>query len=95
MNDLPAFEVTHNAAAQRFEARIQGWRCRLDYVRQDGVLALVHTEVPPALEGRGIAARLVAAALEHARAAGLRIRPVCSYVRVYVNRHPEARELLG
>jgi predicted GNAT family acetyltransferase len=95
MNDLPAFEIAHNAAARRFEARVRGWLCRLDYVRQGGVLALVHTEVPPVLEGRGIAARLVAAALDDARREGLKVRPVCSYVHAYFRRHPEQRDLLA
>jgi predicted GNAT family acetyltransferase len=95
MNELPAFEITHNAPAQRFEARVHGWLCRLDYVQHSGVLALVHTEVPPALEGRGIAARLVAATLDHARAHGLKVRPVCSYVRAYLARHPQQHDLLA
>ena len=58
-------------------------------------MALVHTEVPPALEGRGIAAALVRAALEHATAEGLRVRPRCSYVNAYLARHPEFRPLLA
>lgn len=91
----PQFDVVHNQAAGRFEARIEGWLCRCDYVLVDGVMHLVHTEVAPALEGRGIAARLVRAAFDHAAAAGIKVRPRCSYVRVYVQRHPETRSLLA
>jgi predicted GNAT family acetyltransferase len=96
MNSQPVdFPVVHNAAAARFEARIDGWLCRCDYVLADGIMHLVHTEVAPALEGRGIAARVVRAALDHARANGLKVRPRCSYVRVYMQRHPESQALLG
>jgi predicted GNAT family acetyltransferase len=90
----PNFPITHNEPAQRFEARIDGWLCRCDYRLVDGVMHLVHTEVAPALEGRGIAARLVAAALDHARARQLKVLPRCSYVRVYMQRHPETQSLL-
>lgn len=88
-----ALEIVHNAAAQRFEVRIEGWLCRCDYRPVDGELHLLHTEVPPLLEGRGIAARLVEAALDHAEQAGLRVRPRCSYVHSYLRRHPERAHL--
>jgi predicted GNAT family acetyltransferase len=97
MND-PAtgpFLIDHNVEAARFEARVDGWLCRCDYRLIDGVMHLVHTEVAPALEGRGIAARLVQAALDHARLQGLKVLPRCSYVRVYMRRHPETQSLMA
>jgi predicted GNAT family acetyltransferase len=94
--DLP---ITHLPAQGRFEAHVDGLRCELDYVMQgtgaSAVMAITHTGVPPALEGRGIAARLVVAALGWAQAEGLKVRPVCSYVQVYVRRHPEWQALLA
>jgi predicted GNAT family acetyltransferase len=54
-----------------------------------------HTYVPPSLEGRGIAGALVRAALEHARTAGWRVQPACSYVAAYMRRHPETADLLA
>ena len=58
-------------------------------------MMLVHTEVPPQLEGRGIASLLVRAAFEYARANGMDVLPVCSYVRVWAQRHPEVQPLLA
>jgi predicted GNAT family acetyltransferase len=87
--------IVHNPSAERFEVRIDGWLCRCDYRLVDGVMHLVHTEVAPALEGRGIAARLVQAALDHARMHGLKVQPRCSYVRVYMQRHPASLSLLA
>ena len=95
MTPLPPFSVVHNAAEQRFEARVQGWLCRLDYIARDGVWVFAHTEVPPLLEGRGIAARLVAAALAQARTDGVKVLPACSYVRAYLRRHPAEQDLLA
>jgi len=36
----------------------------------------------------------VAAALAHARTAGLRVRPACSYVARYMQRHRDTLDLL-
>jgi predicted GNAT family acetyltransferase len=85
----PALTVTHNPAAQRFEATVEGLLCQVAYRPIGPVLDIVHTGVPPALEGRGIAAQLVQAALAHARTHGLKVQPTCSYVAVYLRRHPE------
>lgn len=87
--------ITHDARAQRFEALVDGRRCEADYQLRDGVMWMTHTGVPPALEGRGIAARLVAEALTWARAQGLKVQPSCSYVAVYMRRHPETQDLLA
>ena len=86
--------VTHNPAASRFEARPGGHLAECSYQRQGDLLVLNHTEVPRALQGQGVAAALVAAALAWAREQGLQVRPVCSYVAAYMQRHPETQDLL-
>lgn len=86
--------ISHNAAAGRFEATVDGLLCRADYQLVDGVMRMTHTGVPAALAGRGIAAALVAAALAHAQSQGYKVEPWCSYVRVYMKRHQESRTLL-
>ena len=53
-----------------------------------------HTEVPPALQGLGLAGELVQAVLDWARAQGLQVRPTCSYVAAYMRRHAETQDLL-
>jgi hypothetical protein len=87
-------DVRRNPEASRFEAFVDGELCRADYRLADGVMRLVHTEVPRRLEGRGLAGQLVQAALDHARANGLKVVPVCGYVRAYMRRHKETQELL-
>jgi len=87
-------QVDHNPAASRFEAVVDGQLCVADYRLADGVMTTHHTFVPPVLEGRGIAAALVAQALAHARSRGWRVRPTCSYVASYMRRHPETLDLL-
>ena len=87
--------VVHNEAASRFELRVQSQPCIAQYQMIDGVMWLTHTETPPALRGRGFAAKVVRAALDHARAHGLKVRPACSYVRTYLRRHPETQDLVA
>jgi uncharacterized protein len=86
--------VTHNAAAQRFEATVDGRLAICTYHRSGEVVHFTHTEVPGALQGRGIAAALVQAALAWARDEGLRVRPACSYVAAYMRRQPQTQDLL-
>ena len=92
MTDTPA--IRHNAAARRFEVAVDDALARADYQLSGGVMRLYHTEVPPALEGRGIAGALVKTALAHARTAHLKVEPACGYVRAYMKRHPETQRLL-
>ena len=87
--------VTHNAARQRFEATIDGQQCVCDYQLRGNVMWMTHTGVPPAVGGRGIAAELVRVALEWAEQKGYVVEPSCSYVEVYMRRHPETQKLLA
>jgi len=88
-----AEEVTHDAERHRFAMTVDGLPCELDYVPRPGMLDLVHTGVHPGLRGRGLAARLVEAAVSYARERQLKIRPSCSYVEAWMRRHPEAEDL--
>ena len=88
-------EVRHNPQARRFEAFVDGELCRADYRLSEGVMHIVHTEVPPRFEGRGLAGQVVQAALDYARANALKVVPVCGYVRAYMRRHRETHDLLA
>jgi predicted GNAT family acetyltransferase len=93
--DTAAIDVQHEPQAQRFVARVDGLLSEASYRLEGATMVMHHTGVPRALEGRGIAAALVQAALAHARVHGLTVRPVCSYVRVYMQRHPDTQDLLA
>jgi len=51
--------------------------------------------VPRVLEGRGIGSKLVRATLDQVRSEGLKVVPRCSFVRAYMERHPEYADLLA
>jgi uncharacterized protein len=62
----------------------------LDWVaRGEGIRAATHTLVPPAIGGRGVAAKLVEALVADAETQGFRIIPACSYVDAMFRRHPQ------
>jgi predicted GNAT family acetyltransferase len=87
--------IDHLADRSRFQAVVEGFTCLLDYRTAGQVMTITHTEVPPQLGGRGLAGELMKAALEHARSAGLKVDPRCSYAALYMQRHPEAADLLA
>ena len=64
------------------------------YVKEPGAVVLVHTEIEPEAEGRGVGSRLVAGALADIRSRGLKLVPVCPFVLSYLKRHPEFDDLV-
>ncbi|TMQ71929.1 MAG: N-acetyltransferase [Candidatus Eisenbacteria bacterium] len=86
--------VIDHPELSRFETETSAGLAVLEYLLSGERLSLNHTEVPQAARKRGIGTRLVAAALQHARARGLTVVPRCPFVRAYVARHPEVRGLI-
>lgn len=91
MNGPP---VINNERESRYEMQTDGGLAVLDYRLDGSRLALVHTEVPKSQQQRGLGAALVLAALEDARARGLRVAPLCAFVRGYIAKHPEYAPLV-
>jgi uncharacterized protein len=80
----------------RFEVLVDGRVVGLaSYHVEGGTMTLPHTEVDPAVGGRGIGTALVAGVLEAARERGLHVLPYCSFVRHYIQQHPESIDLVA
>ena len=89
-------EVVNVPEQHRYELLLDGRRIGLlAYRRRDNRLALTHTEVTPACEGRGFGGRLAAAALDDARSEGLVVAPLCPFIAAYIKRHPEYADLVA
>jgi predicted GNAT family acetyltransferase len=83
--------VRDNPDEQRYELVVDDDVVgEIDYLLRPDAVVLMHTEVSPELEGKGLGAQLVAGALEDIRARGLRLVPLCPFVAAYLRRHPEA-----
>jgi predicted GNAT family acetyltransferase len=87
--------VSDNPSQLRYELFVDGQPAGLiRYRRLPDTLALVHTEVDPQFEGRGLGARLIEGALADIRERGLHVVPICPFVRAYLDRHPGDRDLI-
>ncbi len=82
-------EVVDRADDGRFVLDVDGYLAELVYRVQGTYLVLIHTEVPEALEGRGLGGVLVRAALDRAVRDGLTIVPLCPFARGWLERHPD------
>lgn len=86
--------VTHDTDRTRFVAATDAGEAELTYQRTtDGVIVFTHTGVPAAAEGQGVGSALVRAGLAFAREEGLRVLPLCPFVKAYMQRHPETHDL--
>ena len=84
--------ITRNESASRFEATVDGHLAELVYRQVGDRLILVHTGVPDALAGHGLAGRLAQTAVDYAIEHGLSIVPQCPYVRAWLEKHPEVAD---
>jgi predicted GNAT family acetyltransferase len=91
----PELEIVDVPEANRYEARLggelAGW---VDYRRVRDRLVAIHTEVPPAFGGRGIASQLVKRVIADVRAAGGYITPRCPFFVAHFERHPADRDIV-
>jgi len=81
--------VTDNPERSRYELTEMGLTSFAQYRRSGNQLIVTHVESPPALRGKGTAARLMAGIAAKARDEGFRIKPLCSYAILWFRRHPE------
>jgi uncharacterized protein len=80
----------------RYEIEVDGEVAGfINYRREPGVIELVHTDVDPRSEGKGVGAALVRGALDDLQARGLKVRPYCPFVAAYIRRHPEYQDLVA
>ncbi len=88
-----AYDVVDNPERHRFELSLDGHTAFTTYRLAGDILIVPHTEVPREFEGRGIGSALVKGVLEIARARGLKVKPLCSFVAGYMRRYPEYDDL--
>ncbi len=86
--------IEHDPERRQFFLYVDGHKAFVDYVVRDGELALVHSEVPPALRGKGIGRVLVERTFEQLTAEGHHARAVCSYIRAVAKRSAKWRDVI-
>ena len=90
-----AWAVSNDAALERFEVRIDEQLAVLKYRIDGSRVTFFHAGVPQNLEGRGIGSAMAHAALEYAKTEHLEVIPLCPFVRVHIEKHPEYRPMVS
>lgn len=90
--------ITRSGDAERgaYRAEVAGSEVPAEltwHARGSGVRVADHTFTPPQARGKGIALALVEAMVADAREEGFRISPLCPYVVVQFERHPDWADL--
>ena len=88
-------ELINNQASHNFELFVDGQRAFIDYKTKDNKIYLVHTEVPKELQGQGVAEALVEKAFNYIEQQQLVLIPSCSYVQLFLKKHPKWDRILA
>jgi predicted GNAT family acetyltransferase len=83
-----------NENRNRFELDVDGSIAFVTYRKSSDAITLIHTEVPPELGGRGIGSQLGRATLDAVRAQGRKLSVECDFIRSFIGKHPEYKDLL-
>jgi predicted GNAT family acetyltransferase len=87
--------IADNKDKQRYEISVDGELAGfVQYRAKPGLIALIHTEVDDRFEGQGLGGRLIAHALDDARARELAVLPFCPFANAYIQRHREYVDLV-
>lgn len=91
-----AIRTVHNARRQRYELFVGGDLASLvDYRPADDAVVFDHTETLPRFRGQGLAARVVAFALDDVREQGTSVVPACWFVADFIDANPEYGDLVA
>jgi len=88
-------KVLKNKEKSRFEANVGDDCAFVDFFRKGDTMFLTHTEVPPAMQGKGIGSQLISKTLQQIAQEELKVVSRCPFVTNYLKRHPEYNYLVA
>ena len=89
-------EFTLNEEKNRFELPVEEDTAYIEYIlTKDNIIFLTHTEVPQALEGKGIGKKIVGQTLDYIKQKDYTLAPLCPFVASYIKRNPEWKSILA
>lgn len=88
-------KVINDKQGSRFVLDVDGLEVYVLYVEDKETIDLCSTYTPPKLRGQGLAEKVVLAAFEYAREKKLKVIPSCWYVRVFIDKHPEFKNIVS
>jgi uncharacterized protein len=87
-------DIVNNRAEHQFELGVDGHLATAHYETDGEAVTFMHTEVPPALGGKGVGSKLVQGALDQVRADGMKVIAECPFVKGWIGKHPAYQDLL-
>ena len=80
----------------RYVVVVDGHEAEMTYSKAGTSRIIIdHTGVPKELAGRGVGVALVRRGVEDARAAGIKIIPLCPYAKAQIEKHKEWQDVLA
>ena len=86
--------LVKNEKEHRFEIVVEGSIAFIDYKETHSQIALIHTEVPKEIGGKGVAAALVEKTMNYLEKHHNSVLPFCPYVFAYIKKHPEWKRIV-
>jgi predicted GNAT family acetyltransferase len=84
-----------NTSLNQFELEVGTDMAFIEYKLSGDKLFLIHTEVPQALEGKGVGSAIVQKTLQYARDNSYKIVPLCPFVQTYLQRHKDWNDIVA
>jgi predicted GNAT family acetyltransferase len=85
--------------ASRYEIVAEGETMPVAFVdyalREPSTVLLMHTEVRPELEGRGVGTRTARLVVDHVRDSGIKASVGCPFLTAWLRRHPDQQDILA
>jgi len=90
------YTLIDNKENKQFEFHIEGQIAKIEYIikEEKNKIYLIHTEVPEALSGRGIASALTLKVMETLENSPYQLVVQCPYIIKWLERHPEWNKLI-
>ncbi|MCR8723996.1 GNAT family N-acetyltransferase [Frigidibacter sp. ROC022] len=95
---MSEIEITREVTGSkgRYVYALDGAEAELTYsIAGPGRIIADHTNVPETFRGQGVALKLANRLIADARAEGVKIVPVCSYIKAQVRRHPDWADVIA
>jgi uncharacterized protein len=84
--------IHDNPALRRYELVVDGATAFMTYRRKDGVITILHAEVPERVSGRGVGSALARGVLDRVRQDGVKLVVQCPFLAAFIATHPEYQE---
>jgi predicted GNAT family acetyltransferase len=88
------YNIINNEKEMQFEIELDGGKAYLAYQFYKKDIAFMHTTIPKALEGKGIASALAKEAFSYAEKHNKLVMIYCPFVAKFIQTHSEYKKLI-